>query len=133
MLSSTPSDVVNTILYLTRTGCAWRMLPRVCPFWQTVERVRAPGGKARSSGPSAGIIDSRSLKGADTVGCDSCGYDAGKKDQWSYMLRASVQGRDGARPTRNTRSDGQVGDARPRPPTRARAPRCQKCSPLEHF
>lgn len=28
---------------------------------------------------SAGIVDSQSVKGADTVGMDSHGYDAGKK------------------------------------------------------
>jgi hypothetical protein len=31
------------------------------------------------SQPSAGIIDSQSIKGADTVGRDSRGHDAGKK------------------------------------------------------
>jgi transposase len=33
----------------------------------------------RDDEPSAGIIDSQSVKGADTVGRDSRGYDAGKK------------------------------------------------------
>lgn len=35
--------------------------------------------QGRNPQPSAGIIDSQSVKGADTVGRDSRGYDAGKK------------------------------------------------------
>ena len=34
---------------------------------------------SRSPAPSAAIIDSQSVKAADTVGKDSRGYDAGKK------------------------------------------------------
>jgi hypothetical protein len=37
-----------------------------------------PGAAGPQSPASAGIIDSQSVKGADTVGCDSRGYDAGK-------------------------------------------------------
>jgi len=33
--------------------------------------------EGRSPEPSAGLIDSQSLKGADTVGRDGRGYDAG--------------------------------------------------------
>ncbi len=29
-------ELVNAILYVLRTGCAWRMLPRDLPPWQTV-------------------------------------------------------------------------------------------------
>ncbi len=29
-------SVVNAIIYLTRTGCAWRYLPKEFPPWQTV-------------------------------------------------------------------------------------------------
>src|SRR5882724_3966182 len=28
--------ILNAILYVTRTGCQWRMLPREFPPWQTV-------------------------------------------------------------------------------------------------
>jgi hypothetical protein len=41
------------------------------------EQVRRAEG--RNPEPSAGIIDSQSVKGTDTVGKDSRGYDAGKK------------------------------------------------------
>ena len=91
-------DIVDAILYVVRTGCAWRYLPVDFPPWQTVyghfmqfnqrgtterildelrEQVRIAEG--RESEPSAGIIDSQSVKGADTVGADSRGYDAGKR------------------------------------------------------
>ncbi|WIN01036.1 hypothetical protein ACTOB_003682 [Actinoplanes oblitus] len=33
----------------------------------------------REAQPSAGVMDSQSVKAADTVGRDSRGYDAGKK------------------------------------------------------
>src|SRR4030042_5659416 len=29
-------QIVNAILYVTRTGCQWRMLPKNFPPWQTV-------------------------------------------------------------------------------------------------
>lgn len=124
-------DIVDAILYVVRTGCAWRQLPVDFPPWQTVywyfvrweeakvteqmltalrRRVRAAQGRAEE--PTAGIIDSQSVKGADTVGRESRGYDAGKKvngrkrfivtDTLGLLLvvcvmAASVQDRDGAK------------------------------------
>jgi transposase len=91
-------DIVDAILYLDRSGCSWRQLPVDFPPWQTVygwfrqwktrgvtdrileelrEQIRV--FKGRDPQPSAGVIDSQSVKGADTVGRDSRGYDAGKK------------------------------------------------------
>jgi putative transposase len=32
-------EVVNGILYLLRTGCAWRMLPHDLPPWGTVHYI----------------------------------------------------------------------------------------------
>jgi hypothetical protein len=67
----------------------------------------------RDAEPSAGLIDSQSVKGADTVGRDTRGYDAGKKingrkrfiviDTLGLLLvvvvcAASMQGRNGAKP-----------------------------------
>ena len=77
-------------------------------------REQARVQQGRNSQPSAGIIDSQSVKGADTVGRDSRGYDAGKKINGRkrfivtdtlgllivvVVLAASVQDRDGARTT----------------------------------
>jgi hypothetical protein len=41
------------------------------------EQLRLADG--RNAEPSAGLIDSQSVKGADTVGRQTRGYDAGKK------------------------------------------------------
>ena len=123
--------IVDAILYVVRSGCSWRQLPVDFPPWQTVywqfqqwekrqvterilqelrEQVRLAEG--RGPEPSAGIIDSQSVKGADTVGRDSRGYDAGKKingrkrfivtDTLGLLITvsvvaASVQDRDGAK------------------------------------
>jgi hypothetical protein len=84
-------------LYLVRSGCPWRCLPADLPPWQTVywyfvrwedagvtEKllaalpVTARVAQGREPEPSAGVLDSQSVKGADTVGKDSRGYDAGK-------------------------------------------------------
>ncbi|MCA1698475.1 MAG: IS5 family transposase [Actinobacteria bacterium] len=125
-------EVVNAILYQARAGGAWRMLPGDLPPWQTVygyfrdwradgtldrlhdalrEQVRTKQEK-RNPEPSAGIVDSQSVKGADTVSAESRGYDAGKKingrkrhivvDTIGLLLvvmvtAASVQDRDGGR------------------------------------
>jgi transposase len=90
--------IVDAILYVVRTGCSWRQLPVDFPPWPTVywhfnrfndrgvtERILDELREAvriahdRDPEPSAGIIDSQSVRGADTVGAGSRGYDAGKK------------------------------------------------------
>jgi transposase len=123
--------IVEAILYLNRTGCAWRQLPHDFPPWDTVywyfQRWNAEGttdrihdalrdavrdAADRDPMASAGIVDAQSIKGADTVGKDSRGYDAGKKvngrkrhvvvDTIGLLVvvlvtAASVQDRDGGR------------------------------------
>jgi transposase len=91
-------EIVNAILYVLRTGCAWRMLPHDFPPWQTVywyfkrwredgvvdqlhdrlrDQVRDRAG--RDPAVSAGIIDAQSVRAADTVATATRGYDAGKR------------------------------------------------------
>ena len=46
-------------------------------------RVELRQQEGRDAQPSAGIIDSQSVRGADTVGRGTSGYDAGKMSQWA--------------------------------------------------
>jgi transposase len=125
-------QIVNAILYVNRTGCSWRQMPHDFPPWDTVYwyfktwnetgvtdrihdalRAQVRDGNGRDPMASAGIVDAQSVKGADTVGRDSRGYDAGKKvngrkrhivtDTLGLLVvvlvtAASVQDRVGARP-----------------------------------
>ena len=79
--------IVNAILYILRTGCQWRMLPREFPHWSTVHscywrwrrdgtleklhdalraEVRLKAG--RMAQPSAVILDSQSVKTTEKGG-----------------------------------------------------------------
>ena len=90
--------IVDAIRYLVDNGCKWRALPADFPPWRTVygffrrwtasgvltqirdalrQKIRARLG--RCANPVTLIIDSQSVKAAETVGTASRGYDAGKK------------------------------------------------------
>lgn len=89
-------EIMNAILYVARTGCQWRLLPHDLPSWKTVYRyfvlwhdagvferintrlrikVRISAG--RMPQPSAGIIDSQSVKIPANIGYS--GFDGAKK------------------------------------------------------
>jgi transposase len=122
--------VLDAIFYVVRGGIAWAALPAEFPPAKTVYglfrrwvrtgawvrihdalRDRARVAAGRSPLPTAAVIDSASVRGADTVPARSRGYDAGKRvngrkrhlavDTAGLLLAvvvtvAGIQDRDGA-------------------------------------
>jgi transposase len=90
--------IVDAILYVVDNGIKWRALPADFPPWPTVykrfaaweklgatqrlldalrDRVRLAEG--RVAAPSAAVMDSQSVRAAETVGRATRGWDGGKK------------------------------------------------------
>jgi transposase len=88
--------ILDACCYVVRSGCAWRMLPKDFPPWQSVyahfrrwatkelfermhDRLRSMwrARVEREPAPTAGVIDSQSVKTSPQGGPK--GFDAGKK------------------------------------------------------
>jgi putative transposase len=96
-------EILNAVFYVLKSGCQWRLLPHDFPRWPTVywyfrkwridgtwERINRCLRERllrerllrvrldRNPQPSAGVVDSQSLK-STSVGAQQRGYDGGKK------------------------------------------------------
>jgi putative transposase len=106
-------ELVNAMLYLLRSGCAWRLLPHDFPPWQTVyhywrawrrqgvweralarlrQQERCRQGRAPT--PSAVILDSQSVRTTEKMTCAGTPSGSGTDDRAAgHMGRARRRSR----------------------------------------
>lgn len=105
-------EVLNGLLYVLSTGCQWRAVPKDLPpkstlfsyfdLWNwdgTLGRihqelyVKCREAMGREASPTAGIIDSQSVKGAEKGGAAStrAGMMRGRRRQTAFALRSKAR------------------------------------------
>ena len=93
-------EVVNGVMYILSTGCQWASLPKDLPPRSTVNDyfcrwdhdgtldrihhalyVQCRELAGREASPTAGIIDSQSVKSAEKGGSRPAGFDAARRSK----------------------------------------------------
>ena len=141
--------VTDAILYIASSGCQWRMLPKDFPpvstvqgyfyawrdsgLWQGINHLLVMSTReleGREASPTAGVIDSQSVKTTESGGV--CGYDAGKKikGRKRHIMTTTTRSACSCLPS-SIRPACRTGTVRPASSGRSGigSPGCATCSP----